>query len=120
MTTKYVDFISDKHFLECIETLYDSYAKAKGNIDKKKFYTNKIDVFKLTFDAQFNNLSEESVIETEVLRQIDKSINNSIGTFHEQILGGIEGYERGNLSGRSVFDDIAFENYAYYPGFDKL
>jgi hypothetical protein len=36
------------------------------------------------------------------MRQIDKSINNSIGTFHEQILGGIKGYEAGNMSGYDV------------------
>ncbi|MDA8970005.1 Eco47II family restriction endonuclease, partial [bacterium] len=33
--------------------------------------------FKLTFDSQFNYLSEKSIIETEILRQIDKSINGS-------------------------------------------
>lgn len=41
------------------------------------------------------------------MRQIDKSINNSIGTFHEQILGGIKGFEIGNLSG---FDIKAIDN----------
>lgn len=113
MANKYVSFISDKHLLDCIEHLHDSYLKAKENISKKKFYNNKIDTFKLTFDSQFNNLSEKSVIEAEILRQIDKSINNSIGTFHEEVLGGIEGYERGNMSGfdikakdNSLFADI--------------
>lgn len=42
-----------------------------------------------------------------MLRQIDKSINNSIGTFHEEILGGIKGYEKENLSG---FDIKANDN----------
>jgi len=102
MANKYLDFISDEHLLSCIKNLHDSYLKAKANVSKKKFYNNKIDTFKLTFDAQFNNLSEKSVIETEILRQIDKSINNSIGTFHEEVLGGIEGYERGNLSGFDI------------------
>lgn len=47
------------------------------------------------------------------MRQIDKSINNSIGTFHEQILGGVKGFEVGYLSGfyikakdDSLFADI--------------
>jgi hypothetical protein len=61
----------------------------------------------LTFDAKFNDFDEESLIQSEILRQIDKSINNSIGTFHEQILGGIKGYEVGNLSG---FDIKATDN----------
>ena len=60
-----------------------------------------------TFDAKFNGLSEEDLIKAEVKRQIDKSVNNAIGSFHEQVLGGIEGYELGNLSG---FDIKAKDN----------
>jgi len=102
MKNKYLDFISDEHLLSCIENLHNSYVKAKANISKKKFYSNKVDIFKLTFDSKFNNLKEDKIIETEILRQIDKSINNSIGTFHEQILGGIAGFEVGKLSGYDI------------------
>ena len=102
MKNKYVDFISDEHLLNCIANLYNSYLKAKNNITKKNFYTNKVDTIKLTFDAQFNNINQESLIQAEILRQIDKSINNSIGTFHEQILGGIKGYQVGRLSGYDI------------------
>jgi len=99
MKNKYVDFISDKHLLTCIAGLHKSYLKAKQNITKSSFYNNKVDTIKLTFDSKFNNIDEESLIQAEILRQIDKSINNSIGTFHEQILGVINGFEVGNLSG---------------------
>jgi len=107
---KYVNFISDEHLLNCIATLYKSYVKAKSNVSKKNFYSNKVDTIKLIFDAKFNEINEESLIQTEILRQIDKSINNSIGTFHEQILGGIKGYEIGNLSGFDIraTDDSLF------------
>ena len=102
MKNKYVDFISDEHFLECVANLHNAYLKAKNNITKKNFYSNKIDTIKLTFDAKFNKIDEESLIQAEILRQIDKSINNSIGTFHEQILGGIKGFQVGNLSGFDI------------------
>jgi hypothetical protein len=110
MANKYVDFISDEHLLFCVANLYKAYTKAKNNIDKKNFYSNKVDTIKLTFDAKFNNIDEESLIQAEILRQIDKSINNSIGTFHEQILGGIAGFEVGKLSGFDVkaTDDTMF------------
>lgn len=110
MKNKYVNFISDEHLLNCIENLYKSYQKAKSKISKKSFYTNKVDTIKLTFDSKFNNIDEEDLIQSEILRQIDKSINNSIGTFHEQILGGIKGYEIGNLSGFDIKanDDTLF------------
>jgi hypothetical protein len=107
MCHNYLSYITDQHLINCISNLYQSYQKAKANIGKQQFYSNKIDVFKLTFDTNFNNCSEENLIENEIMRQIDKSINNSIGTFHEQILGGIEGYEIGNLSG---FDIKAVDN----------
>lgn len=107
MTNKYVEFVSDDHLLTCIKNLHNSYVKAKQGVNKKKFYKNKIDTLKLTFDSQFNNVSQREIIEIEILRQIDKSINNSIGTFHEEILGGISGYEKGNLSG---FDIKASDN----------
>src|SRR5690554_3711194 len=106
----YVNFISDEHFLTCIGNLHDAYLRAKNNISKKRFYANKIDTIKLTFDAKFNDINEDDLIQSEILRQIDKSINNSIGTFHEQILGGIKGYEIGNLSGFDIkaSDDTLF------------
>lgn len=110
MANKYVDFISDEHFLDCIKSLHGSYLKAKADISKTKFYKNKIDTFKLTFDANFNFLDEKAILKSEMIRQIDKSINNSIGTFHEQILGGIDGYETGVLAGYDVKanDDTLF------------
>lgn len=110
MANKYVNFISDEHLLNCIENLYKSYLRAKNNISKKSFYQNKVDTIKLTFDSKFNNIDEETLIQSEILRQIDKSINNSIGTFHEQILGGIQGFQVGNLSGFDIKaeDDTLF------------
>jgi len=107
MKNKYVNFISDNHLLACIAVLHKSYLKAKKNLNKKNLYSNKIDTIKLTFDSKFNEIDEEKLIQSEILRQIDKSINNSIGTFHEQVLGGIKGYEIGKLSG---FDIKAIDN----------
>jgi hypothetical protein len=138
MKNKYVDFISDEHFLACVANLHTAYLKAKNNITKEHFYSNKVETIKLTFDAKFNAIDEESLIQTEILRQIDKSINNSIGTFHEQILGGIKGLEVGYLSGFNVkatdytlfallvfeklpinFEDAIFEKLAKQANFYK-
>lgn len=99
---KYVNFVSDSHLLSCIASLHEAYEKAKQKLTKSKFYKNKIDTIKLTFDSQFNELSEEELIKAEISRQIDKSVNNAIGSFHEQVLGGIPGYERGDLSGFDI------------------
>jgi hypothetical protein len=110
MENKYVNFITDNHLLACVANLHKAYLKAKNNITKKNFYANKVDTIKLTFDSKFNDIDEESLIQAEILRQIDKSINNSIGTFHEQILGGIAGFQVGKLSGFDIkaHDDTLF------------
>jgi len=110
MANKYVQFISDEHFLFCIGNLHNAYLKAKRGITEKKLYGNKLDIIKLTFDAKFNGLDEKQLIEAEISRQIDKSINNFIGTFHEQILGGMKGFQIGVASGFDIkaTDDTLF------------
>lgn len=110
MANKYVSFVSDEHLLKCIAVLHNTYAKAKRDIDKSSFYKNKVDTIKLTFDAYFNDIDEETLIKTEILRQIDKTVNNSLGTFHEQVLGGIHGYQSDYLSGYDIkaIDDTLF------------
>jgi hypothetical protein len=110
MEHKYVNFITDEHLLSCIGNLHNAYLRAKSNITKSNFYSNKVDTIKLTFDSKFNDMEEELIVQSEILRQVDKSVNNSIGTFHEQILGGIKGYETGTLSGYDIkaTDDTLF------------
>ncbi|MCB0714309.1 MAG: Eco47II family restriction endonuclease [Ignavibacteriae bacterium] len=102
MDNTYVEFISDQHLTQCVANLHAAYVKAKADVSKAKFYNNKVDTIKLTFDSLFNQIDQASIIQAEILRQIDKSINNSIGTFHEQVLGGIEGVEVGSLSGFDI------------------
>lgn len=47
---------------------------------KEELFSNKVDIIKRTFDSKFNNIDEETLIQAEILRQGDKSINNSIET----------------------------------------
>jgi hypothetical protein len=110
MANKYLNFITDEHLIQCVANLHKSYIRTKNNISRSTFYSNKIDTIKLTFDSKFNDIEQESLIEAELLRQVDKSINNFIGTFHEEILGGIDGFEVGKLSGFDIkaTDDTLF------------
>jgi len=75
MAEQYLPFVTNEHLLSCISNLHKSYLKAKKNISKKKFYKNKIDTIKLTFDSKFNRINEEDLIETEIY---DKLTNLSI------------------------------------------
>jgi len=110
MSNKYLSFVSDEHLLKCISNLHAAYLNKKNTITRKVFYKNKIDTIKLLFDAKFNEIDEEDLVGAEMLRQVDKSINNFIGTFHEELLGGIKGFERGKQSGYDIraVDDTLF------------
>lgn len=88
----YVSFISDEYLISCIEKLYNVYEKAKDEFTVRKFYENQIDPIKLLFDMNFFGISEKEVVAREIQRKIDKTISNAIGTFHEELLGGIKGY----------------------------
>ena len=70
----------------------------------------------MLFDSRFNDLSYDVLVTNEIARQVDKSINNTIGTFHENILGGIKGYQAGSLSG---YDIKAIGN-TLFPDFDTF
>ncbi len=61
MANKYLNYITDEHLFECIENLHNSYLRAKANITKSKFYRNKIDTIKLTFDYKFNEMCNLSI-----------------------------------------------------------
>jgi hypothetical protein len=93
MANKYVNFISDKHLIDCISELYEKYYNAKVSFTKKDLYKNKVDIFKMLFDKKFNNLSDEQLIANEIARQVDRTIVNAIGTFHERILAGVKNFE---------------------------
>jgi hypothetical protein len=93
-----------------MDNMLKTYSIAVSKLKIEKFYKNKIDVFKLLFDKAYFDLSDEELINREIARQVDKSINNAVGSFHEMILGGIDGYQMGQHSGYDIKsnDDTLF------------
>ena len=59
--------------------------KYRFRINLKDFNKNLIDPIKLTFDAEVYQKTLKEIIETEVLRQLDKSNTNWIGYSHQNI-----------------------------------
>jgi hypothetical protein len=85
----HLGFISDQNlFLHVSETI----EKYRSLIDLKAFNKNIIDPIKLTFDAKIYRRTIEEIIEVEVIRQLDKSNNNHIGYFHQNIFKYFEGW----------------------------
>lgn len=83
-------FISEKDFILHISNTLKQYYGYLEVFDLKKFSKNIIDPIKLTFDRYIQDIPIETLINTEILRQQDKSINNLIGFFHQNIFQYID------------------------------
>jgi len=95
----YLDFISDEHLLQSIGDLYSVYSEGQQSMTLSKFYSNKVDPIKFHFDMSLNNINEQNYIDLEIIRQNDKTISNAIGYFHQNMLGGISGFENMGVGG---------------------
>lgn len=75
-------FISDKDIYNHVKETVQRYSY---NINLKLFNKNIVDPIKLTFDSKIYGRSIEEVITDECIRQMDKSNNNHIGYFHQNL-----------------------------------
>jgi len=77
-----LSFISDENLYAHVKETVEKY---RFSINLKKFNKNLIDPIKLTFDSKVYAKSLEDIIESEIIRQIDKSNTNHIGYFHQNV-----------------------------------
>jgi hypothetical protein len=75
-------FISNEDIYNHVKRTVDKY---RFDINLNDFNKNLLDPIKLTFDSEVYQKDITFVIESEVLRQIDKSNTNHIGYFHQNI-----------------------------------
>jgi Eco47II restriction endonuclease len=89
----YLPYISDADLEVAVQKVLSAIAlnqeKAEQNLHK-----NVIDPFSAIFDAVFNQISLEEWLAREKTRQVQKSVQNKIGEFHENILGHVAGWEK--------------------------
>lgn len=84
-----IDFITELDLKKHIKKTIKYYGLKLESINLQKFNNNIIDPIKLIFDKYIYNISWEEVIKSEVHRQRDKSNNNEIGYFHQNIFNYI-------------------------------
>lgn len=92
---KYVEFVSDNDFLECVRKVVEAYQSLDENVSPTsilKESKNTIDEFKTIFDVCVNQISFDEWLKFELTRQQDKTINNKIGEFHQELLGKVNGW----------------------------
>lgn len=88
----YLDFISDEKLIHCVMKVVHALENAERDAEKK-IYSNAIDPFSAVFDAHLHGLTLNDWLTTETVRQIQKTMQNALGVFHQDILGSINGWQ---------------------------
>ena len=87
-----LSFISNKNLFNAVDTvLVKALDATKSDRD---FYKNSVDPFSALFDAATAKITLDSWAKIEKGRQRQKTLQNAIGEFHEEILGAVPGWER--------------------------
>ena len=99
-------FISDEDIFNHVRNTVTQYSRS---INLREFNKNIIDPIKLTFDSKIYGQTMRQTIESECIRQIDKTNNNRIGYFHQYLFkyasNGWEVPENGDKGGFDVLND---------------
>ena len=88
-----LDFLSEEDFRNHVRATIMKYGEKLESYDLKKFNSNLIDPIKLIFDKSVYRTSWEEIVNNEIFRQRDKSNNNDIGYFHQNIFAYFKGCE---------------------------
>ena len=86
-------FILEEDFKKHVQETIKKYGEKLKSYDLKRFNSNLIDPIKLIFDKSIYKTSWEEIVNNEIFRQRDKSNNNDIGYFHQNIFSYFKGCE---------------------------
>jgi hypothetical protein len=92
-----LEFISENDFTTHVQATILKYGEKLKPFDLNRFNNNLIDPIKLIFDKTVYQYSWEEIINNEIFRQRDKSNNNDIGYFHQNIFSYIQNCEVPNV-----------------------
>ncbi len=91
-------FIDDETLRVEVKKVVDK-AMAAAVEGEKNLYSNVVDPFSAVFDAMRQEVSLSDWIEQEKARQVQKTLQNAIGDFHQAILGKIGDWEDLHVGG---------------------
>lgn len=81
-----IDFITEDDFRTHVLNTVKEYEYAlRSAVNLSKFNENRIDPIKFMFDKNAYGISWKELIDKEIARQKDKTVNNAIGYFHQKI-----------------------------------
>lgn len=100
----FLKYISDDDFVNEVKTVLDVAIQRKSEAEDK-FNDNVIDPFGALFESTGFDLDHDTWKKTETVRQCQKTLNNRVGTFHQNILGYVNAWNdlgKGSDSGMDL------------------
>ncbi|MBL0701600.1 MAG: Eco47II family restriction endonuclease [Spiroplasma sp.] len=99
-----LSFIDDADLFNHVKEIIEKY---RFRITLKEFNKNIVDPIKLTFDKKVYRKTTKEIINLEIIRQFDKSNNNNIGYFHQNIFKYIR--QKGSNEAKWIVPDKGFD-----------
>ena len=96
-----LSFISNKNLYKQVKRVLDV-AETTSTKAEGRLFDNTIDPFSALFDALIQGITLKQWLEQEKARQTQKTLQNALGDFHQEILGSIPGWT--SLGKGNVFD----------------
>ena len=87
-----LNFITKEDYTTHVRQYFELINNSLKPSDVREFNRNIIDPIKLTFSYFITGESIDYLIDSEMNRQVDKTINNHIGYFHQNIFKYIDGW----------------------------
>lgn len=88
----YLSYISDNDLENAVQKVVTCIRQAQAR-PATNLYKNVIDPFSAIFDGVVDGISFEDWLKREKLRQAQKTVQNAIGEFHQEIIGSIPGWQ---------------------------
>lgn len=92
-TSQLLPFIDNEKLFTFTQKVLDD---AQGAVEEAetRLYRNVIDPFSALFDSLRQDITLTQWLEQEKTRQIQKTMQNALGEFHENIIGAMPGWEK--------------------------
>ena len=104
MINNYLEFIEDEDLKQiCLDRIVQPYYDKKLAAEEE-IYDNVLDPFSAILDASLSKRTLGEWLHAEKARQLQKTLQNHIGEFHQCIIGALEGWE--DLGQGKVLDVI--------------
>ncbi len=91
MSKTLLPYIEDEDLMNEINFVFEKIDNSLKEIDGD-LYDNVIDPFSALFDSSGQNISLTEWLEQEKHRQLQKTLQNEIGYFHQRVLGHVKGW----------------------------